>query len=100
MLGRRQRENVSFGFRRSCFWLNCRLFFFLAIAVGFSLDTERTPDDLIIEKGEVRVVIDTMSMDFLRGAQVDYVDELVGSAFRISNPNAQSSCGCGSSFAI
>lgn len=67
---------------------------------GFSLDTELTPDDLIVDKGAVRVVVDSMSLEFLRGAQVDYVDEIVGSAFRISNPNAQSSCGCGSSFAV
>ena len=56
--------------------------------------------DLVIDKGDVRVVVDSMSLEFLRGAQVDYVDELIGSAFRISNPNAQSSCGCGTSFAI
>ncbi|MFC3226660.1 iron-sulfur cluster insertion protein ErpA [Marinibaculum pumilum] len=67
---------------------------------GFALDTETTPDDLVIDKGDVRVVVDSMSLEFLRGAQVDYVDELIGSAFRITNPNAQSSCGCGTSFAI
>lgn len=67
---------------------------------GFSLDPEVTDDDLVIRKGEVTVVVDSMSLEFLRGAQVDFVDEIVGAAFRISNPNAQSSCGCGSSFAI
>lgn len=67
---------------------------------GFTLDHEVTDDDLVIARDGVEVVIDTMSLEFLRGAQVDYVEEIVGSAFRISNPNAQSSCGCGSSFAI
>lgn len=67
---------------------------------GFALDVETTADDVMIDKGGIRVVIDSMSLEFLRGAQLDYVDELIGSAFRISNPNAQSSCGCGSSFAI
>lgn len=67
---------------------------------GFSLDREVTEDDLVIRKDGIAVVVDSMSLEFLRGAEVDYVEELVGAAFRIRNPNAQSSCGCGSSFAI
>ena len=67
---------------------------------GFSFDDTVTPDDLTFEKDGVRVVTDDASMDLLAGSQVDYKDELVGSFFTINNPNASSSCGCGTSFAV
>jgi len=67
---------------------------------NFALDGARADDDLVIERDGATVLIDPMSLDFLRGAEIDYVDELVGAAFKVNNPNAQSSCGCGTSFSV
>lgn len=67
---------------------------------GFDLDTDVQEDDRIIEAHGVRVVIDEASLDLLRGSEVDYVEDLMAAAFQIRNPNATSTCGCGSSFAI
>ena len=67
---------------------------------GFNLDGTRTDEDLVVERDGVEVLVDTTSMDLLRGAVLDYVEDLVGSAFQIKNPNATSSCGCGNSFAV
>ena len=66
----------------------------------FDLDTDVHDDDALIERDGARVVIDEASLPFLDGAQIDYVDELIGAAFRINNPNATASCGCGTSFSI
>ena len=65
----------------------------------FELDSQTQPDDLIIERGSVRVVVDSVSMDLLSGSELDYTDELMGSHFAVRNPNAKSACGCGTSFA-
>ena len=67
---------------------------------GFMLDEEKNEDDFEMPAGNVKVVIDAMSMQYLQGAVIDYKEDLYGSSFSISNPNAQSSCGCGSSFSI
>ncbi len=67
---------------------------------GFSLDDEVTGDDRVFSHGGVKVVVDEMSLELLDGAEIDYVTEMIGAAFKINNPNASSSCGCGSSFAI
>ena len=67
---------------------------------GFRFDTEVNKDDLVIQEGDVTVLIDETSMQFLGGAQIDYVDDLMAAAFKIDNPNASSACGCGTSFAI
>ena len=67
---------------------------------GFTLDDTVQDDDVTIERDGVKVVIDSTSIDLLAGAQIDYVEELSGAAFRITNPNASSSCGCGNSFAV
>ncbi|MGE0714760.1 MAG: iron-sulfur cluster insertion protein ErpA [Alphaproteobacteria bacterium] len=67
---------------------------------GFSFDDQRGDDDRAFEGHGVTVVVDDTSLDLLKGSAVDYVEELVGAAFRISNPNAASSCGCGSSFSV
>jgi Iron-sulfur cluster assembly accessory protein len=67
---------------------------------NFELDDQASADDLVIEKDGVKVVIDTTSLEFLGGSEIDYVDDLIGAAFRVNNPNAVSSCGCGSSFAV
>ncbi|MGD0104375.1 MAG: iron-sulfur cluster insertion protein ErpA [Rhodopila sp.] len=66
----------------------------------FELDPQTQPDDLIIERGPARVVVDSASLDLLSGSELDYTDELMGSHFAVRNPNAKSACGCGTSFAI
>jgi iron-sulfur cluster assembly accessory protein len=57
-------------------------------------------DDLIIERNGVKAVVDPVSQGFLDGAEIDFVDDLMGQSFKIRNPNATSSCGCGTSFSI
>lgn len=67
---------------------------------GFTLDDAVNPDDKVIEKSGAKLVIDDMSLGMLAGSEIDFVEALVGSSFAIRNPNATSSCGCGTSFAI
>jgi iron-sulfur cluster insertion protein len=67
---------------------------------SFTFDDSSTADDRTIERDGARVLIDDMSWEYLRGSQVDYVEELIGSRFEIANPNAASTCGCGTSFSI
>jgi iron-sulfur cluster insertion protein len=67
---------------------------------GFTLDDSVTDDDVVFPKGDVKLVVDTVSLDLLAGAEVDFIEDLVGSYFRVNNPNASSSCGCGTSFSI
>lgn len=67
---------------------------------GFDIVTAQNPDDLVIERGSVRVLVDPVSLDFLKGAEIDFANELIGSAFKIKNPNATASCGCGTSFSV
>ena len=57
-------------------------------------------DDLVLERDGAKVVIDDMSLEFLAGSEIDYTNELIGSAFKIHNPNATAGCGCGTSFSI
>ncbi len=66
----------------------------------FTTDAVLNEDDILIKMGDAKVVIDETSMPFLENATLDWVDELIGSAFKIKNPNAKSSCGCGVSFSI
>lgn len=65
---------------------------------GMALEGNVRENDLVTEQHGVKVVIDEVSIGYLTGATVDYVDEIMGSGFKIENPNAVSSCGCGSSF--
>jgi iron-sulfur cluster insertion protein len=67
---------------------------------GLSLDEARNADDIVFEKDGVAVIIDEVSLDLLDGAEIDFVEDLMGASFQIRNPNATSSCGCGNSFAI
>ena len=68
---------------------------------GFTFDEERNDDDFEITLNDKwKVVVDSMSMQYLQGAQIDYTEDLNGSQFTIKNPNAQSTCGCGSSFSV
>lgn len=66
----------------------------------FDLDAEVNEDDAVIERDGAKVVIDEASLPFLEGSEIDYVDELIGAAFKIHNPNATAACGCGTSFSI
>jgi iron-sulfur cluster insertion protein len=67
---------------------------------GFSLDDQRNDDDRVFERDGVAVVIDEVSLDLLKDSEVDFVEDLIGSYFSIKNPNASSTCGCGSSFSV
>jgi iron-sulfur cluster insertion protein len=67
---------------------------------GFSFDNATQVDDHLFERDGVKVVIDETSLDLLAGAEIDFVEDLVGASFQVKNPNAKSSCGCGSSFSI
>ena len=63
-------------------------------------DTVKNDDDGVFEKDGAIVVTDTISMEYLNGAEIDYVDDLIGAHFTVNNPNATSSCGCGTSFNV
>jgi iron-sulfur cluster insertion protein len=67
---------------------------------GFTLDEEQNEDDFVIDQPGLTVIVDSMSMQYLQGAVIDYKEEINGSSFVITNPNAQSTCGCGSSFSV
>jgi len=67
---------------------------------GFTLDDNRTDDDLVIERDGATVLIDSVSLTYMEGSEIDFVDDLIGAAFKINNPNAQAACGCGTSFSI
>jgi iron-sulfur cluster assembly accessory protein len=66
----------------------------------FSFDSARAEDDLVIEKLGATVLIDPVSLDFLKGSEIDFVDEMIGASFKVKNPNATASCGCGTSFSV
>lgn len=67
---------------------------------GFTFDDAALDDDLVIAKDKAVVHVDSMSLGFLAGAELDYVEDMIGASFQVKNPNASSSCGCGSSFAV
>jgi iron-sulfur cluster insertion protein len=67
---------------------------------GFALDDKDDEGDVLVERDGAAVVVDGMSLMYVLGAEIDFVEDLSGSYFRVKNPNAASSCGCGSSFAI
>ena len=66
----------------------------------FDFEESKTEDDIIIETSKVNIVIDSTSINFIKGSKIDYVNELIGSSFKIVNPQASSSCGCGTSFSM
>ena len=66
----------------------------------FDLVGDRAADDVVIEREGARVLIDPISLDYLAGSEIDFVDDLIGAAFKIKNPQATASCGCGTSFSI
>jgi iron-sulfur cluster insertion protein len=67
---------------------------------GFTLDEIKNEDDFEIPLDNFTILVDAMSMQYLTGAEIDYKEELMGSTFSIKNPNAQTTCGCGSSFGV
>ncbi len=67
---------------------------------GFTFDNTQNEDDFQIPIGNFKVLVDSMSMQYLQGATIDYKEDLSGNSFVIQNPNAESTCGCGSSFSI
>jgi iron-sulfur cluster insertion protein len=66
----------------------------------FELVNDTAPDDILIERDGATVAIDPVSADFVKGSEIDFVEELIGAHFKITNPNATASCGCGTSFSI
>jgi iron-sulfur cluster assembly accessory protein len=68
----------------------------------YKFDTERAKadDDTVIERNGATVLIDPISLNYMAGSQIDFVDDLIGSAFKVHNPKATASCGCGTSFAL
>ncbi|MGV1757764.1 MULTISPECIES: iron-sulfur cluster insertion protein ErpA [Rhizobium] len=66
----------------------------------FDLAEGPEDDDIVVEKGDAKVLIDQMSLIYMAGSEIDFVDNLLGQSFQIKNPNAVASCGCGTSFAI
>ena len=66
----------------------------------FALEKQPKPDDLVITRNGATMVVDPLSLPYLEGAELDYVQEPIGSYFRVKNPNAVSGCGCGASFAV
>ena len=67
---------------------------------NFSFDQSRKVDDLAFERDGVTLIIDEVSLDLVKGAEIDFVEDMMGASFQVKNPNAASSCGCGNSFSI
>ena len=67
---------------------------------GFDFDDSIADDDFVFERDGARIVVDPLSLSFLQGSEVDYVEELIGASFQITIPSASSSCSCGTSFAM
>jgi len=70
------------------------------MSYGFTFDEMQNEDDFDFSYEDVKVVVDSMSMQYLQGASIDYKEDLMGASFVINNPQAQTTCGCGSSFSI
>ena len=66
----------------------------------FEITTERNGDDIAVTRDGVTVLVDEMSLEFMKGSEIDFADEIIGAAFRINNPNATANCGCGTSFSV
>ena len=66
----------------------------------FDFENSKKDDDIIVSNDKINVIIDETSMELIQNSKIDYVHELIGSSFKITNPQASSSCGCGTSFSI
>jgi iron-sulfur cluster insertion protein len=67
---------------------------------GFSFDDNREVDDVVCERDGVQLVVDAVSLELVRGAEIDFVEDMMGASFQVRNPIAASSCGCGNSFSV
>ena len=67
---------------------------------AFEITTDKQDDDLIIQRDGAVVLIDSVSLEYIKGSEVDFVDDLIGQSFKIHNPNAVAACGCGPSFSV
>lgn len=67
---------------------------------SFTLDDDKTADDLVIERDGATVLVDNVSLMYMDGSEIDFVDDLIGQSFQVKNPNATAACGCGTSFSI
>ena len=67
---------------------------------NFTVDDTKMDDDLVVARDGATVLVDPVSLDFLKGAEIDFVDDLIGAQFKVNNPNVTASCGCGTSFSI
>jgi iron-sulfur cluster insertion protein len=67
---------------------------------GFSFDETRQADDRVFARDGVELVVDAVSLELVDGAEIDFVEDMMGAAFQVKNPNAASSCGCGNSFSV
>ena len=66
----------------------------------FDFDSNKNDDDILIKTNKISVLIDKISLGLINGSKIDYVNELIGSSFKVTNPKASSSCGCGTSFSL
>jgi iron-sulfur cluster assembly accessory protein len=66
----------------------------------FDVDRTKAEDDVVIARDAATVLIDPVSLGFLQGSEIDFVDDLIGASFKVNNPNAKASCGCGTSFSL
>jgi len=66
----------------------------------FDMERAKAPDDLVIDRAGAVVLIDPVSVGFMAGSEIDFVEDLIGASFKVKNPQAKASCGCGTSFAL
>ena len=66
----------------------------------FGFESAQAPDDIVIARDGATVLIDSVSLQYLAGSEIDFVDDLIGAAFKVNNPQAKASCGCGTSFSL
>ena len=66
----------------------------------FDIDREKAGDDITIDRDGVTLLVDPVSLQYLAGSEIDFVDDLIGASFKVNNPKAKASCGCGTSFSL
>src|SRR3977135_655804 len=66
----------------------------------FDVERDKADDDVTIDRGGVTLLVDSISLQYLAGSEIDYVDALIGASFKVNNPKAKASCGCGTSFSL
>ena len=66
----------------------------------FDIERAKTDDDVVISRDGVTVLVDSISVNYMKGAEIDFVDDLIGASFKVKNPNATAGCGCGTSFSL